>query len=275
MGSAALNRASYVSTTYRRRSIAVFLVVLIYAILALIVLNWQQQLPVEDVPEPIVVFRLQPAPKPLPTIQADPDRPIDAKAPAAADPRPSGSPLVGVDTPPPAATIAPPDISRVDVTPAPVALPMPPSDAGGIVARNGSGTADGDTGGNEGRGNGDGGGVGSGGGNGGNGGGGGTATKAEWAREVSWEQIYAVHPARAHAANVSGKAVLTCVAARTGKLRNCRVTSETPSGWSFGRAALRLVPDLRVTPRRENGVVIDNGQVYFTIRFDMPTRLPK
>ncbi len=275
MGTAAFNRASYVSTTYRRRSIAIFLVILFYAILTLILLNWRRQPPAEDVPEPAVVFRLQPASNPLPTIQAKPDRPIDAKAPAAAESRPSGSPLVGVDTPPPAATVTPADISRVDVTPAPVALAMSPADSGGIVARDGVGTADGDTGGNDGRGNGAGGGVGRGGGNGGGGGGGGIATKAEWARQVSWEQIYAVHPARAHAANVSGKAVLTCVAARTGKLRSCRVTSETPSGWSFGRAALRLVPDLRVAPRRQNGVVIDNGEVYFTIRFDMPTLVPK
>lgn len=275
MESSAVNRASYVPMTNRHRSIAVVLVILVYAIFGLIFLNWRQQLPVEEVPELIVVFQLQRPPEPLPSpIQSEPDRPIDAKAPAAVDPRPSGSPLVGVDTPPPAPTVAQPKISRVDVTPAPVALPMPPGGAGGIVERDGFGVADGETGGNSGRGNDAGSGTGSGGGNSG-GGGGGAVTAADWAREVSWEQIYAVHPARAHAVNVSGEAVLTCLAARTGKLRNCRVTSETPGGWSFGRAALRMVPDLRVAPRRENGVVIDNGQVYFTIRFDMPTRLPK
>ncbi len=183
--------------------------------------------------------------------------------------------MVGVDTPPTALTVSQPEVSHVDITPAPVALPMPPTEAGGVVARNEFGTADGETGGNGGRGSGAGSGAGSGGGNSGNGGGGGVATKAEWAREVSWEQVYAVHPARAKSANVSGRAMLTCQAARTGKLHHCTVVSETAGGWSFGRAALQLVPDLRVVPRKENGVVIHNGQVYFTIRFDMPIALPK
>lgn len=276
MESSILNRASYIPMTHRHRSIAVVLVMLVYAILGLIILNWRQPLPAERAHEPIAVFQLQSPPKTLPSpIQAEPDRPIDAAAPAAASPRPSGSPMVGVDTPPAALTVSPSEVSHVDITPAPAALPMPPTDAGGVVARDAFGTADGETGGNGGRGNGAGSGDGSGGGNGGNGGGGGVATKAKWAREVSWEQIYAVHPARAKSANVSGKAMLTCQAARNGKLHHCTVVSESAGGWSFGRAALRLVPDLRVVPRKENGVVIDNGQVYFTIRFDMPIVLPK
>lgn len=267
MTALAIDRTAYVSITNRQRAFTFTGVALLYVLALLLILIWPDSPPGSIARDEREVVSFIPLPQPPEPVVSRPKLP-SADVPRAA----AGMPKTAVlrpDTPAPAPQIAPPSQASFDVTPVPAA-PVAPTQAGGPAVRDGSGA--GVDGARSGGGiGGAGGGLGA-----GNGGGGGaTATRAAWARQPSWEEIYEFHPQRAKSAKISGSAMLVCRATLKRRLKECRVTGETPVGWSFGRAALDLAPTLRVLPRRENGIEIDHGMVYFTIRFDMPIEAPR
>lgn len=59
------------------------------------------------------------------------------------------------------------------------------------------------------------------------------------------------YPAAAARANISGRAVLDCLVQAGGLLGDCKVVSETPLGWNFGEAALKMSVLFRATHRTE------------------------
>ncbi|MBX9797712.1 hypothetical protein [Sphingomonas sp.] len=207
----------------------------------------------------------EPTPKPQPQPMAKRPDPGSRAAPRAPAPMPRPA---AAATPPAPAPPAPP--SGIAAIPAPVALPSnipsppPPSGAGGaattITASTGGGTGGNGEGAGKGRGTGIGDGLGD----------ASTLVRANWARETSWQDIYALHPREAKVAGKSGKAELACQVTLKRRLVNCTVRQETPGGWGFGVAALRLVPQLRALPRRIDGREVDLAWVSFTINFDLP-----
>jgi len=75
-----------------------------------------------------------------------------------------------------------------------------------------------------------------------------------WLRRPSNLQAY--YPRRAQQRSVEGVVQLDCRVLTTGNLR-CTVISETPSGWEFGAAALRIAADHRMTPAMRDGVPVE------------------
>ena len=54
------------------------------------------------------------------------------------------------------------------------------------------------------------------------------------------------YPPAARALNLSGHVTLGCTAGADGRVYDCGVASEDPSGWGFGQGALKLAPTLNV-----------------------------
>jgi protein TonB len=81
-----------------------------------------------------------------------------------------------------------------------------------------------------------------------------TITNAHWLRQPRNLQAY--YPRRALQRSVEGSVQLDCRVLTTGNLR-CAVVSETPAGWDFGEAALRIARDYQMTPAMRDGVPVE------------------
>ncbi len=251
--------ATYVPITNRQRGVVLALIALLYLVILLVffmarmtaasrpVAPTRVVLPLIRPPVPLIERQLRDgrqSPPPGAAAEAAPSEPAPARVPA---PLPPQMP-VQVDQ----STVLAPDL-----TPMPAAAPVLAASAPASSGNGGEGT-NGQAG------------AGSGGSGGATGPGTGGLVRADWAKEPSWEEVYAFHPLRARRAKQSGSATLKCQVRLTRKLQSCQIMSDTPAGWSFGTAALRLAPRLRVFPRKLGGVEMDDGWVFFTVRFDLP-----
>lgn len=73
----------------------------------------------------------------------------------------------------------------------------------------------------------------------------GAITNPDWAARGSVGRVY---PERAVRARVSGEARLRCRVETGGRLSQCKVVSESPQGFGFGQAALRLAQAHLIRP---------------------------
>lgn len=64
------------------------------------------------------------------------------------------------------------------------------------------------------------------------------------------------YPSRALQRGTEGAVVLDCLVNQQGRL-GCTVVSETPQGWDFGAAALRISQDYEMIPATRDGVPVD------------------
>ncbi|MBX9886081.1 MAG: energy transducer TonB [Novosphingobium sp.] len=193
-----------------------------------------------------------PAPKAAEAAGGSITQPVPRPAPAPALPRPVLNPA---PAPAPSAPVFTPAL--VQPTPAPAPATTEGSGTGGSGA-GGTGGAGSGTG--EGTSTGPGHGIGD----------PSSAIAAEWVKEASWQEIYEYHPERAKRVRQSGHAMLVCQVTLKRRLVNCAVREESPGGWQFGEAALRLTRELRVYPRKIDGQPINLGWVRFTINFVFP-----
>jgi protein TonB len=79
-------------------------------------------------------------------------------------------------------------------------------------------------------------------------------TRPDWLRRPTNLQIY--YPNRARDRGVEGIVQLDCLVQVDGRL-NCNLVSETPGGWQFGNAALRIARDHRMVPATRDGVPVE------------------
>jgi outer membrane biosynthesis protein TonB len=79
-------------------------------------------------------------------------------------------------------------------------------------------------------------------------------------------QIQAAYPTRALDNQIQGGAVIECMATVAGKLAECHVYNETPTGYGFGQAALDLAGDFALKPRLVDGAPVD-GPVRIAVSF--------
>tara|TARA_R110002167_G_scaffold130574_2_gene314120 strand:- start:232 stop:966 length:735 start_codon:yes stop_codon:yes gene_type:complete len=91
-----------------------------------------------------------------------------------------------------------------------------------------------------------------------------------WIRQPSGDQLMRAYPQRALRAEVAGSASLTCMVQTSGAVSGCVVTSETPGGYGFGRAAQTLSREFRISPRTVDGQAVDGSRVNITLRFTLP-----
>jgi hypothetical protein len=89
--------------------------------------------------------------------------------------------------------------------------------------------------------------------------------------QISWSRRpNAVMPSAAVEAGVtSGSAMLECVVQSSGQLSNCRVLSETPSGFGLGNAAVAAVQRSQLSPRSADSL-LEAGSLRFNVRFSSP-----
>jgi protein TonB len=95
-----------------------------------------------------------------------------------------------------------------------------------------------------------------------------TITDPRWLRVP--RDLSRYYPARAQQMAVEGAATLDCVVAVSGAL-NCTVVSETPAGWNFGAAALRISQDYQMAPATQNGQAVQ-ARYRMRVPFQIPQR---
>lgn len=90
-------------------------------------------------------------------------------------------------------------------------------------------------------------------------------TNPRWVRQPRDLERY--YPARALARGETGSVLLNCRVDVGGAL-HCAVVSETPVGWGFGDAALRIARDYRMVPAMRDGVAVE-GRYRMRVPFEV------
>ena len=94
-------------------------------------------------------------------------------------------------------------------------------------------------------------------------------TNPRWERQPSADQLMRAYPDRALRAEVGGLATVNCLVQPNGRVADCNLTSETPGGYGFGRAAQGLTRHFQISPRTVNGAAV-GSRVNIAIRFNPP-----
>jgi protein TonB len=94
-------------------------------------------------------------------------------------------------------------------------------------------------------------------------------TNPRWERQPSADQLMRAYPQRALEAEVGGRASLNCLVQPNGRVADCNLTSETPGGHGFGRAAQGLTRHFQISPRTVDGAAV-GSRVNIAIRFNPP-----
>lgn len=101
----------------------------------------------------------------------------------------------------------------------------------------------------------------------------GTSTyRPDWLRKPTADQMAEYYPERAQKDEVGGSAVIRCKVGIAGRLNNCEAIKETPEGYGFGQAAVRLSAEFLMTsPPPE---LIDQKDVTIPVTFSVPPPSP-
>ena len=92
----------------------------------------------------------------------------------------------------------------------------------------------------------------------------------DWARRPDGADVAWAYPAAAKAANLEGRATLSCRVAEQGRLDACEVASEAPQDAGFGQAALLLAARFQMNATDRNGRPTRGAAVRIPILFRLP-----
>lgn len=90
-------------------------------------------------------------------------------------------------------------------------------------------------------------------------------TNPRWVRQP--RDLARYYPSRALARGETGQVLLECRVDTVGAL-HCSVISETPEGWGFGDAALRISEDYRMVPAMRDGQAVE-GRYRMRVPFEV------
>ncbi|HZZ37384.1 MAG TPA: energy transducer TonB [Caulobacteraceae bacterium] len=95
--------------------------------------------------------------------------------------------------------------------------------------------------------------------------------KPKWTHFPDVNELAAAYPKAARAANItSGRVVLSCSVRAEGRLGDCAVDSQEPSGMGFDQTALALAPQFQVVVWTEDGLPTVGGRLRMPVRYVMP-----
>lgn len=78
---------------------------------------------------------------------------------------------------------------------------------------------------------------------------------------VQYQDVTQLYPPIAMAEDVRGVGTVECWVSEAGRFEDCRVVSESPEGYGFGEATIRLVSRYELEPARLDGVPVRFGPV--------------
>lgn len=92
-------------------------------------------------------------------------------------------------------------------------------------------------------------------------------TRPDWAARPSPRDVDLFYPERAQQSGQTGNARIRCRVNTNGSVRECVVVTETPPGYGFGEAAVRMSPLFRMKPQTVDGRPVGGAVVYIEVRF--------
>ena len=92
-------------------------------------------------------------------------------------------------------------------------------------------------------------------------------TNPDWLRKPSGSELVSLYPSKAMMYRLSGQATISCRSMLSGALKDCFVIDESPMGFGFGDAALKMSASFRMKPATIDGVAIDGEHVTIPINF--------
>lgn len=95
-------------------------------------------------------------------------------------------------------------------------------------------------------------------------------TEPEWVKRPSAEEFASLYPKPASRENVEGLAVMECTVDAAGQMTLCRILDESPLGFGFGEAALKMAKSFRMRPLTKGGNSSAGGVIRIPIRFRLP-----
>lgn len=95
-------------------------------------------------------------------------------------------------------------------------------------------------------------------------------TRPDWISKPSGEDFARVYPDLAQRVGLNGRATLRCIVDGGGRLTQCTVVSESPAGYGFGAAALKLAPLFQMRVRTLDGAPVEGGEITLPMTFNIP-----
>ena len=95
-------------------------------------------------------------------------------------------------------------------------------------------------------------------------------TTPEWLYRPSGADMARLLPPAAVREGVSGGARISCTVKADGRLTACTVLEETPPGFGYGKAAIRLSTYFRMKSLDRNGKPVAGGTVVIPLRWNLP-----
>lgn len=96
----------------------------------------------------------------------------------------------------------------------------------------------------------------------------------DWLERPKYEVLAEAYPKLAMALNIEGRATISCRVTAEGKVADCKVLSDSPTGLGFGEAALSLTPTFKMIPKKVDGQSVDGGTVQIPLHFALPPSRP-
>lgn len=89
--------------------------------------------------------------------------------------------------------------------------------------------------------------------------------RPDWVRKPNGDDLARFYPDRAQRLEMEGRVVLLCHVQNDGLLRLCEIIEETPPGYDFGAAVLKMAPLFRMRPPDTSKFSVP-GDSGFTVR---------